>query len=338
MEIKIPTQISFTEANERIHYIRNLNLEESSIDEIKNLLKPLWPGYKISAPILRPGTRFYRAVVLKSDEIQPKRVSRISYPSPVHIKKYQRANRIASPRFYCSAHRPTTLSEIDVSPGNYIVISRWDLREPLFAPNIGYTNRVFEKYNSQRTEKDIWWLRQDNSKVNQLIHDFFSDAFSEKVSNGQEYKYKISIAISEGLFGDPMLSSMLLENIKNPPTEFRLGILIYPSLSRFANTDNAVLIPDFVDKYLDLKFIEYIRVGDDLNISLLDFANSASKEGIIEWKGRLPEWSGPENAIFSIENGETVVRNANGELIIKLSIEDGEAIARNAKGEIVDPN
>ena len=309
-------------------------------------MSPLWPGYTLATPILRPDPelRFYRGVPLRSNEMKPSNIQRISYPPPHLVTKYQRANRIGESRFYCSTSRGTTLYELGVHPGDYIIISRWHLRTSLIATNIGYTNKVLDKYNGKRTEKDIWWKKSDEKEeINQLIHEFFSDSFSQQIINGEEHQYKLSIAISEGLFGNPAINGVFPSNIKNQPEECRLGILLYPSFARKANTDNVVILPEFIDKYFELKYIEYIYIDKvmsdkNINLTIMDFANSTELDGTIEWRGRAPVWSGTGNISITFgPNGEKIIRDSNGKLILQISIEDGQEIARNESGKIVDP-
>jgi len=90
-----------------------------------------------------------------------------------------------------------------------------------------------------------------------------------------------------------------------------------------ANTDNLVLKPEVVDKYLILKKVEYIFVeevveNEKFKVKILDFANSFDTNGQIQWKGRRPQWvlrEEGEMLNFSVENNQWVARNARGEIV-----------------------
>jgi len=89
-----------------------------------------------------------------------------------------------------------------------------------------------------------------------------------------------------------------------------------------ANSDNYAIFPDFVDECLELKKVEWIRVdgvrGDNkIDITVLDFADSFSDEGKIEWKGRIPNWElkPGEGAVVEVRNGCYEVRDLQGNLL-----------------------
>jgi|GEM_PF-2399175 len=317
-------QLSPEDAEKCIEKIKNIDLKTTSVDLIKEMLVPLWLGFSLDVPILRPGELFHRGVILKPEEKRPDIIGRVSYAEPKYVTKYGRVNREGEPRFYASNSRATTLYEIGASPGQYIVISRWSLKESLIAVNIGYIQEVFNCHNSNRNLKDIWWHRSNLSEINNVLQNFFSKEFSKHVPDGEEHLYKISIAIAEGLFGNTHFKGELPSDIKNPPKERRLGILLYPSLARSANTDNVVLLPEFVDKYLELRQVDLIYVKEkfdekNLKIDFLDFANSFTSDGRIEWQGRIPHWEGKGNFNWTF------------------TYTDNGLVARNEKGEIVEP-
>jgi hypothetical protein len=136
---------------------------------------------------------------------------------------------------------------------------------------------------------------------------------------GHEYEHKMSVAIS-----DKLLGNINLENqFTNTPKINKFTGILYPALAMKGNSDNLVLLPDFADKYLELKKVEYIRIDDVIDnakykVTLIDFADTFSSEGLIEWKGGLPQWrlsKEGESLIVSVENGKWVARNDRGEIV-----------------------
>lgn len=117
----------------------------------------------------------------------------------------------------------------------------------------------------------------------------------------------------------------LNDQVAGMPSINKFAGILYPALAMKGNSDNLALLPDFVDKYLELKKVEYIRIDDVIDnsiykVTLLDFANTFASTGQIIWKGRLPQWK-------ISEHGESLT----------VSVENGKWVARNAKGEIVEP-
>lgn len=158
----------------------------------------------------------------------------------------------------------------------------------------------------------------DNTLANKVIHQFLAESFARKVEVNSEHEYKISIAISEKLLEDIHIQ----EKNDSMPKDEKFGGIIYPTLSMSADADNIVLLPKFVDKYLELIFVEYYSVESaipdiEYKIRLLDFANSFTKNHV-EWKGRPPEWTLPAGSLVSVaeEHGRFVVRNAQGQIIL----------------------
>ena len=69
-------QPSKKEIIERISSIKSINLKDSSIEEINELLSLLFTGYKINTPIFNKGFELYRGIIYKSkprlSELKPK--------------------------------------------------------------------------------------------------------------------------------------------------------------------------------------------------------------------------------------------------------------------------
>ena len=290
-----------------IKNIQNLDLLTVNIDIIKEHIGLLSNAYIVGSPIIAKRSKLFRGVIW--DE-KPKNVAQVSYPPKDSVKNLHRAGRKGESLFYCSTAREAPFWELGVKAGDSLVISHWETREPLVVNNVGYHSDVFSNLNSDRTCPN-WWHNNElveSLSANELIKAFFSQEFAKKIIDGQEHLYKISIAIAEHHFQQNIFSGLL-----------------YPTLAMKANADNLVLKPEVVDSYLKLTKVEYILVEEvfenaHFNVKILDFANSFDSNGLIQWKGRLPQW----------------VLREKGE-ILKFSVENNQWVARNEIGEILEP-
>jgi hypothetical protein len=127
---------------------------------------------------------------------------------------------------------------------------------------------------------------------NLRIRSAMGDAFMQHVDNSNIHRYKLSTVLAELHLGG---------KINNFPHQFA-GIL-YPSLRVKGDGDNLALLPEFVDKNLELRKAIHIRIEKkedaQINITYLDHASSVSSDGSLIWLGRLPQWEGssPAHAI-----------------------------------------
>ena len=95
------------------------------------------------------------------------------------------------------------------------------------------------------------------TEANAALRRQLSEAFTEDVQDGQEYRYKLPIAINELLFGD---AEPLATNIPDGPRCDRAVGTVYPAMQMRGAADNVAIWPDFVDRYLRLKFVVYVLV------------------------------------------------------------------------------
>lgn len=225
-----------------IDNIQNLDLLTVNIDIIKERIGLLSNGYIQTTPIIPKGSRLFRGVVWNE---KPKNTEQVSYPPKDSVRNLHRAGRKGESLFYCSTARESPFWELGVKAGDSLVISYWETKEPLLVNNVGYHSDVFSDLNSDRTCPNLG----DDSEpleilsANELIKAFFSQEFAKKILDGQEYLYKISIAIAEQHFQQNIFAGLL-----------------YPTLAMKANADNLVLKPEVVDSYLKLTRVEYILV------------------------------------------------------------------------------
>lgn len=291
-EYKKPIQnLSLKQIQDIIEEIKRLNLEVVDIDIIKEKLKPLFVGYTLRAPIYEPGLKLFRGRVCNE---KPNNIEDITYPPAKLITKYQRVNRLGQSVFYCCGDWRVPFSECFAKIGDKFILSRWKTVSRLLVNNIGYLN------------DNIMGLRPKSldelKEANILIRNFIDEEFTKIVDKGEEYLYKITIALAEKHFSDDIFNGLL-----------------YPSIVIKGRSDNLALKSNYVDKNLMIERVEFIQIvsvkGFEYKIKVLDLATSFGKDGSIEWKGHPGRWylkKKGDELILSVENGRWVARDKNG--------------------------
>jgi len=298
--------LNIGEIQAKIDELRKTDLETTDIDDLINGINTCFRGYRIQVPRIKKGLKLYRGVKCKN---KSQIMHQLTYPPAGKIIRYHRAGRPGQPLFYCSSTWQAPFYEIRVNKEDRLALSTWITKAPLLVNHTGYDSEVLKALGSSR--KSTTLVNADDqekySQVDVLISRFLSEEFARNVLKGQEYLYKLSIAIAEYHFKSDKFNGLL-----------------YPALAMWGNADNLALKTSFVDKNLELQKVEYVyvdEVADNLTYKLrvLDFANSFTKDGHIEWKGRHPQW---------------VVRQGES---LRVSVENGRWVARNTQGDIIEP-
>lgn len=295
--------------------IQDLDLELESIEGIKVLLDPIIKGHKLSCPNFHPGLKLYRGIKY---DIKPEFVSQLSYP-PKEFAKISRASREGESLFYCANSNNVPYYELGGQIRDKLVISQWETTRNLLVNNIGYTDSNFLKLQSNRTTKNVWTSKPETSTKletrEDIVQNFLATAFSQEAKNTSYYK--LTVAIAELHIGGTIIAD---DNIKQYIGDSFAGFM-YPTIQMNANADNFAIKPQIIDtgglSFVDVFFIEITNIIDlKFEIRTLDWANSISPEGRIEWKGRLPQWQlkGDENVTLG-EDGQWIVKDNNGRLI-----------------------
>jgi hypothetical protein len=173
-----------------------------------------------------------------------------------------------------------------------LVISKWRTKANLHLVCAGYTANAFKKKSGMSRFEGLPWVNQhitnpkSNKKGNQIVHEFLAREFTKKIPRNQEWKYKISAAISE------ISLNALSFGINGAPAIEVAGIL-YPSTPNEANADNVALRSHIAEKYLDFVSAQYIEITQktdrpEYTIRGLDFADSLTDTGDIEWQNAFP--------------------------------------------------
>lgn len=300
---------SLKELEDRITEIENLNSINLSIDDYKSKLKLLFIGYTINSINLNPGFLIYRGIKY---ERKPALLSHLSYP-PINTCKMGRANRHGVPVFYGATDKNVPFYELDAKPGERMVISEWTIQKDFIFNNVGYTEAVFKGLNSARAIPSF--SPYNNSRENVLVQNFLAKTFSQKISDNNNYLYKITNAIAEKHYSEGGISDALM-----------FKGLVYPTIRMNANADNFAITQLAIDKgFLKFEKVEYIEilkgVNDSFSYKILDVAfNICNKE--IQWKNLCKNWIvDSSDEIYLVEEGnEILAYDSLGEVIKSVPI------------------
>jgi hypothetical protein len=231
-------------------------IQERDIDTLKRQLREKLGGYMVMLSYITTENLLFRGVVCGD---QPKTIDRISYPPPNKVTKLGRLNRIGQPMFYSSRGAPAVFYELQAKAGQRIALSTWELIEPLWMHNLGFHGDSLRRIGARIVGPRLRLTDPipNETKTNAALRRQLSEAFTEKVDDGQEYRYKLSIAINELLFGD---AEPLATNIPDGPRCDRAVGTVYPAMQMRGAADNVGIWPEFVDRYMRLKFVVYVLV------------------------------------------------------------------------------
>ena len=298
---------------QRIEELKRMDLPSAKIDLLRSRINLLFKGYSFVAPVWPQGQIVFRGRKLKE---RPTNVSQLKYPPAHLVTKFQRASRPGRSMFYCSLTKEPAIFELTPEPEEHLAISRWRFKVKMLATNVGFAEQTFTRLGAARPVPSWSMYSLPNVVAQRLISKFLAAQFTIAVPAGEEYRYKFSAAIAEELYQKPV---HLDDDAKRDGVQF--GGLHYPTIAMRANSDNLALLPNFVDDYLDLASVDWIRIDAKkpdfkYDVTYLDFANSFGADGSIEWKGRRSQWKlePGEAAGISVEDGRLVARNINGAL------------------------
>ncbi len=242
----------------------------------------------------------------------PRLLADISAPPPGRIAKDQRCNRAGQSLFYCSSARNAPFFEVHAGVGDRLVLSEWRTEVRLMVNHVGYAGSSFTQLQSTRDCPD--WVGGDSTSrptdKPRRVDEFLSSFFSVDVPDGREELYKRTIAVAEKLMPEPTVEGA-----------YRFDGLMYPTIPMSGNCENFALKPDFVDRGIEFVRAEFLEIrsidGMRIEFDILEFANSARSDGVLEWKRRPGQWvlPGPGDILRlrADEQGAWVAVNEKGE-------------------------
>ena len=143
--------------------------------------------------------RLYRGRVCNE---RPNTTDDISYPKPDKVKRLGRASRDGKSVFYCCLGAFPVFLEVRAREGDLIALSEWAVTEPIWMHNLGYHPDALDRIGAPV-------LLQRSPLINPIPHETnrnfrirrrMSLAFTADVPDGEEHRYKETIAINELLF------------------------------------------------------------------------------------------------------------------------------------------
>ena len=278
--MKFP-ELDKIEIEKAIDKIESSDLKTISIDSLEIYLKPLFSGYRFTAPFFDKGVYLYRGRIAE----KPNNIKKLIYPPSECITNYGRINEKGKSFFYGAVARSVPFFELNTKVGDKIALSTWRSNNKMHLNHIGFTEECKKNINSNRDLSEIYNFVKDTSNfgnLNNFVHNYLSSKFIQVIEEGNEFKYKLTIAIARKL---------LMGNLLN-------GIL-YPTIAMSANADNIVLKTDFFDNNIDFVSVEYIEIieknGLQYKINVLDSSTKLNNKGDFSWSGRGLQWKIKEN-------------------------------------------
>jgi len=278
--------------------IRALRLEHNIIEQILELLTPIFRGYAVEAPRFDPGITLFRSRICG----KPTNIKDLWAPPP-HITPLGRVNRERSPVLYCCTSREVPFFESQPKEGETVAIGRWITIGPLLVNHVGYSEATFKTLASVRQKAG--WGPHPAKHLNEAVSVFLAEIFTRIVRVGSEHEYKLSVAIAEKLFADYIFDGLL-----------------YPTVAMRGNADNFALKLRYANNNLQFLKAEYARIEHvrdfAFDITWLDTATELEGDGTIRWKGRLDQWVIKEpcgQLTFTAQNGDWIARDRAGEIV-----------------------
>ncbi len=219
--------------NELYRELSNFELKSDSIQKIQNNLSEAILGHTRTKMNISPDGLFRARVINDIKETELNTPSSIWYPDwktiPEKDHCFGRLTDKGKNFFYSSNELEATIKELSPKDKDRILVG-------IFRPKFPGTkiSSQFTGIESIRKTK-IFSLLDDfsyASEKDKVIEEFFSNKFQEKVEASEDYKYKLTIALSNIL-------------LKNP----EIGCLVYPSVASNLRFVNFGIKPEIIDEH-----------------------------------------------------------------------------------------
>jgi hypothetical protein len=229
--------ISIFELRNKIASLKRADLSKLSESAVAHRIGHIIDQYPFQVRPLQL-TGVYRARANKPGEIFTS-ASQLWYPPADKVLHPSRLNGPAQVRFYASNMPNTAILELRPQPGNIFTVLMATTRK-IETLNVAFIGLERSKAPEVQhfTEKDMFRsaphfhnrLGAANYKKWLLIDDYLSEIFGAPVSEGEEYKYKPTIALASLLFTAPNLDAVN-----------------YPSVATSDHGINVCMLPDKAD-------------------------------------------------------------------------------------------
>ena len=244
-----------------------------TIDGLKGVLRNKLGGMVRATKDIRAGNLIYRGVERAQ---RPDLISQVSFPPPERVTKWGRLNRPGESVFYGSAAAPGVFYELSVRIGSLIAFSEWEVMEPLWMHNLGYHADALARLGALPNDLRLALTGPiaNETRQNSRLRKQVALAFTEDVPEGQEHRYRQSVAIKE--FWCEHHDAF--EIYPDGPQASRIAGIVYPSLQMRGDADNVSFWPEFVLSSLRLRQVQHVLVEnadpERLAFSLLTLALS----------------------------------------------------------------
>jgi hypothetical protein len=284
-------------------------IKRKDIDTLKRQLRRRLDDYTKDIGYITTENLLFRGVICAE---RPSIIDRISYPPAEKITRLGRLNRISQSMFYASKAAPAIFYEIHAKPGDRIALSTWELKDALWMHNLGFHTDSLKRMGApvDGSRKRFANPIPNETEFNARLRRQLSEAFTEDVLDGEEYRYKLTIAINELLFDG---AGPLPNDLPKGPRCDRVAGTVYPAMQMRGIADNVAIWPEFVDRFLRLKFVSYVLVEaadperQSYTVSSLEMSDVFLDKEIIWRRGLTDERQRRGNIAF--ENGLWIQRD-----------------------------
>jgi hypothetical protein len=328
-------RIQSRELRKKIKDFKQLNLRTIDIDALKTTLAPILHHYVHPAPLIGPGELIFRTVTWSD---RPSLIKQLTYP-PSERVDYGRCNRPADPVFYGSTNGISAVQELAPPNGARLVLSMWRVTKPILAACVGYSERTFRDFGSNRWS-DIWWQKQAlpefepvgaRTPENNLVNRFLAKEFTRSIPKDDTWKYKLSACISETFlqaksadYANGEIPGLLRAG--ESTTGIKVSALVYPSVATAVNNDNVAINCSTADSSLLFVWAQYLEIertnekADEFNPKGLDFANSTTPTGELVWFGHFPNVLVPGADLrLDLDGGALVLKDSKNNIAGKFT-------------------
>jgi RES domain len=247
------SNISIFELRRRIASLRTADLKHLTDEAAAYRIGHVIDQYQFQLRTLQL-TGIYRARSNKPGEVFTS-ASQLWYPPADAIPRPSRLNGITQVRFYASSMPNTATLELRPQADGVFTIlvarTRSGKMETLQVAFIGLERSLAPEVQ-HFTERDLFRSNPDfrkalgpaNYKKWLLIDDYLSEAFGTAVPEGEEYRYKPTIALANLLFSAPGMDA-----------------INYPSVASGDHGINVCILPDKADQLFVPKEAWMVRIG-----------------------------------------------------------------------------
>ncbi|AUC79292.1 hypothetical protein CW736_07795 [Nonlabens sp. MB-3u-79] len=254
------------------------DFEKNTVEEIEKYFSGKILGHNRPTINISPDGLFRARIIENTNAEDLKTVKSIWYPDFKEIdQKYHQLNRcsnIGQNFFYSSNYLGATIKELNPNNDDLVMIGIFHKKFKKIKFRSQYAGIEALKTNPDRDSELEKY--EYPSKTDELIEKYISSKFQEKIKNGEEYKYKSSIAFS----------NILLKNDG-------INCIIYPSVASELKYVNYGIKAKFVDDFLFCNEVYIYKIKKnsiEFELTPIQFAKQVlidretPKNSIIEWQ------------------------------------------------------